>query len=108
MDSSAGSRGTKGRGGKAWRLEAHRFRHRLYDVLVDSPTGDTLGRAASLFIGALIVLNTGAQALALVPELTVDVSHYMTWLKRGAIALFSIEYLLRLWASTSWGDQDRR
>jgi voltage-gated potassium channel len=82
-------------------LQMERMKQRVHQILEAAPPGDVASRAVNLSIMALIILNVAAVILD-----TVEILHsrYDT-LFRGfelfSVAVFSVEYFLRIWSSTA-------
>jgi voltage-gated potassium channel len=73
---------------------------RTYEILELSPEGDRVSHFFKIFILTLIVLNV----LALMAE-TVDSIYdrwktFFWWFEVFSVAIFSVEYILRLWSCT--------
>ena len=74
----------------------------IYDTLEGAPSG-RLGQSVNSFITVLIVLNIAALIAETVPELKTDypdVLNALRVLEFASVAIFSVEYILRVWACT--------
>jgi voltage-gated potassium channel len=64
-------------------------------------THPRVGRSVALTIYGLIVVSAVVIALETMPELSDDVRHRLRWIEAGILAVFSIEYGLRLTCSAN-------
>ncbi len=76
-------------------------RRRIHEILEPGAEGDRASRGLDIFIVSLIALNV----IALVAE-TVDVIQdvwpaFFSWFEVVSVAIFSIEYVLRIWSCTA-------
>ena len=81
-------------------IDSQNFKRRVYEILEVAKSNDRLSRSVDVFIVCLIALNV----LALVAE-TVDWIHGLApkafiLLEILSVAIFSVEYVLRVWACT--------
>jgi voltage-gated potassium channel len=74
---------------------------RVYQILTDPPEGDRVGGAFSTFIFVLIAVNVLATVLETVRSLGEPYAHVFYAVEVFSVAVFSIEYVLRLWSCTS-------
>jgi voltage-gated potassium channel len=74
---------------------------RVFDVLDVASTGDTFSRAVDLFIVGLILLNVIAVMLETVHSIAVEYYEVLHAFDLFSVAVFTIEYLVRIWACTS-------
>ena len=79
-------------------------RRRTYSVLTVAADGDSLSRAFDRFLLALILLNVGAVVVASVQPLGTRYAHLFRAFEVFSVAVFSVEYALRVWACV----EDRR
>ena len=77
-----------------------RWKNRTHDILERASAGDRVSRAFDLFIMALIVLNVVMVVLETVEGLAAEHSLFFRWFEIGSVAIFTVEYLLRLWCCT--------
>ncbi len=74
------------------------FRKRTYEVLEIASTGDKLSRVVDVGLIALILLSVIAIILESVQSID-DLFHaYFFWFEVTSVAIFTIEYLLRIWS----------
>ena len=78
----------------------HKIQGRVFDVL-EARTGDKAGRFFMAFIVTQIVLNVTAVMLETVAGLSEHYSTLFTNFDIFSVAVFSVEYILRLWSCTS-------
>lgn len=76
------------------------IKQRLYHILETGKTPDLASRLTDWFIGALIVANVAAVSLETVPRFDTAYGSYFHWFELFSVAVFSIEYFLRLWVCT--------
>jgi len=77
-----------------------RMKRRVQEVLEVAPPGDRVGRIVDLSIMALIVLNVVAVILETVDELFAHYDPFFRAFDTFSVAVFSVEYLLRIWSCT--------
>lgn len=80
--------------------ESDRVRARSHEVLEGVAT-DSTARAVDLAILLLILLNVIAVILETVPSLVRGYAEWFHWFEVVSVAIFTAEYLIRLWAATS-------
>ncbi len=74
------------------------FRKRTYEVLEIASAGDKLSRVVDVGLIALILLSVIAIILESVQSIN-DIYHaYFFWFEVISVAIFTIEYLLRIWS----------
>ncbi|MCB1742479.1 MAG: ion transporter [Gammaproteobacteria bacterium] len=71
----------------------HFLRHRLFE------TDDPIGRRFGLCIQCLILLAVVEFSLETLPGLSPASRRWLTYVEAGTIAIFTVEYLLRLYAA---------
>lgn len=71
--------------------------HRILDAEARDSTGE---RAANVFLAGLIILNVGAVMLETVPALSGRFGTVFAGFEGLSVAVFTVEYLLRLWSCT--------
>jgi voltage-gated potassium channel len=77
-----------------------RIRHRTYEILEKASPGDRASRTFDLFIMALIVLNVAMVILETVVWIENRYATMLFWAEVLSVAIFSVEYLLRIWSIT--------
>jgi voltage-gated potassium channel len=77
------------------------MRARLYEVLTNPQPGDRAGRTVYVGLLLLITANVAASVMQTDPELGTRWAEFFLWFERISVALFTIEYLARLWACTT-------
>ena len=70
-----------------------------YDVLEGSP-GSFAGRAVAAFLTSVIVLNVGMLIIGTVEEIYERAPEAFWAFEAASVAIFTVEYLLRLWSCT--------
>ncbi len=75
------------------------FRRRTYHFLNSTETAGAFSRAFNAFIVVLILLNILAMILESVKEIRDWTAGYFTWFEYFSVAIFSLEYSLRIWTS---------
>lgn len=75
------------------------LRRRAYQVLERAQPGDTLSKVVDLAILALIVLNILALMLETIPALAEHWGRFFELFNTVSVIIFTVEYLLRIWAS---------
>ena len=78
-----------------------RARARVYEVLTNPPPGDTMGRVIGFAIMLLIAGNVTASILETDVDLARRAPEFFQWFERISVAVFTVEYLARLWASSA-------
>ena len=78
----------------------NRLKEKVYDVLIDVEVDKRADRLVALFLMLLIITNGLAVMLETVKALEVKYSHYFYLFEFFSVAVFTLEYLLRLWAIT--------
>jgi len=95
------------RGCPGERLRGERLKTRIHEVLEVASASDRISRVFDLFIVSLIVANVLALVLGTVPGIDRSVRVPFRWFEIVSVAIFSIEYALRIW-SFAPGDSKRR
>lgn len=75
------------------------LRRRLYEVLERARDDDPLSAAVDVAIICVIVVNAGAIIVETLPWVTPGVAQALRALEVTSVALFTVEYLLRLWTA---------
>jgi len=73
------------------------LRATTYSLLTQSTRRNRIGRWIDIALMLLITLNVLAVILETVPELYKSNKNYFIWFELFSVAIFSVEYLLRLW-----------
>ncbi|MBT8397645.1 MAG: ion transporter [Gemmatimonadetes bacterium] len=76
-----------------------RVRRRVWEILEIAQTGDGKSRAFDLAIRGLIALNVLSVILETVPEVEATAGSWLRWFDIFSVAVFSVEYVLRVWSS---------
>jgi voltage-gated potassium channel len=76
-----------------------RLRQRLYGILDQGAGLDSLGTAADWALIGLIIVTLTATVLESVPRLAASYSAAFQAIEYGALAVFSLEYVVRLWTA---------
>ena len=77
------------------------LRRRVHQLLEPSAPGDRAGRTADILIISLITLNIAALVLDTVPSVHRRLSAPLAWFEALSVAVFTVEYVLRVWAATA-------
>ena len=72
---------------------------RVHDVLVDTQDEETVDKIVAAGLIALIILNVAAVILETVDEFSLRYGHVFQAFEVFSVAVFSVEYLLRVWAA---------
>lgn len=80
-------------------LRHHKLR--ANEILDKASEGDRASRVIDSFIMALIVLNVGLVILETVRDLAESYATFFAAFELVSVGIFTLEYLLRLWACTS-------
>ncbi|MBI4499439.1 MAG: ion transporter [Chloroflexi bacterium] len=75
-------------------------KRRLFEILEIAPEGDLASRTFDVFIITLVFLNVIAGILETVEQLSVQYGVFFRLFETASIAIFTLEYLLRLWSCT--------
>lgn len=76
------------------------LKHRTYEILENGREKDIIGRIFQIFLITLIILNVLAVVLESVQSLVLQYYGFFLLFEAFSIAVFSVEYILRLWACT--------
>jgi len=76
------------------------LKRKVYDVLIDVEVDKRADRLVALFLMLLIIANGLAVMLETVKELEIKYSRYFYLFELVSVAVFTLEYVLRLWAVT--------
>lgn len=77
------------------------LRDQVYDVLDVSGPSDHVGRMFGRALAALILMNVAAVVFESVPTIGLQYRAFFRAFEGFSVAIFSIEYLLRLWSCTA-------
>lgn len=75
------------------------LKYRVHDVLVDVEDDKPVERALAAGLMVLILLNVVAVVLETVDSIRTDYSAFFDWFEGFSVAVFSVEYVLRLWVA---------
>ncbi len=76
-----------------------KWKTKLYDIL-ETPRGGPAGRIVDTFLVALIASNVVMVCLNTVQRLAFKYGTFFWYFELLSVAIFSIEYMLRMWIST--------
>jgi voltage-gated potassium channel len=76
-----------------------KVRRRVWEILEIAQPGDVQSRAFDLAIRGLIALNVVSVILETVPEVEAAAGGWLRWFDLLSVAVFSVEYVLRIWSS---------
>jgi voltage-gated potassium channel len=85
------------------RSRSRNLRHRLYQVLEQGPVGDGVSTWVDRALVAIIVINLVAVALESMPQYATRYETAFAWIEYVSLAVFTIEYALRLWVAVEHG-----
>ncbi len=77
----------------------HTLRHRIYEIMEAGSESDHASKYFDIFIVTLIVLNIAAFCAETVPELERAYGPWFNAFEIASVAIFTVEYILRLWSS---------
>lgn len=77
------------------------MRRRVYEVLTNPRSDDRVGRIVSIGLLGLIAANVVASVLETDAKLAQDAPGFFKWFELVSVAVFTVEYLLRLWSCTA-------
>ena len=75
------------------------WRRRIYEILEAGHGDDKASKFFDAVLVTLIVLNIAAFIAETVPSIEAAHGHWLAIFERFSVAVFSVEYLLRLWTS---------
>lgn len=75
----------------------NKLKIRIHEIIEKAPEGDKLSRIFDIFIISLIILNVTSVILETVDILYLKYSAFFTNFELFSVAVFSAEYILRLW-----------
>lgn len=76
------------------------MRRRVFEILSSPRPDDTVAKVVNVGLLALIGANVVASILETDAELAGRSAEFFRWFERVSVAVFSLEYVLRLWACT--------
>jgi voltage-gated potassium channel len=79
---------------------AYRVRQRVFEILEKGAPGDRASRAFDVFIITMIATNVLAVILETVPALAIRFGAAFRVFEVASVAIFTVEYVLRLWSCT--------
>lgn len=79
----------------------HHLKKRVFEILEVSRADDRVSRVVDAFLVALILLNVLAGILHSVGWMYQAHAHLFDYFEMGSVAIFTLEYALRLWCATS-------
>jgi voltage-gated potassium channel len=77
------------------------MRRRIYEILTNPRPGDLAGRIVSVALLLLIAANVAANVIETDVDLAARAPRLFLWFERVSVALFTLEYILRLWSCTA-------
>lgn len=84
------------------------FQNRVLEVLEPGRSGDWASKFCDYFIAALVVLNILAVTLESVSDFSVNYARQFYIVESFSVVIFSVEYLMRVWASAAKKDSHGR
>ena len=85
-----------------------KFQNRVLEVLEPWRSGDWASKFYDYFIAALVVLNILAVTLESVSDFSVNYARQFYIVESFSVVIFSVEYLMRVWASAAKKDSHGR
>ena len=79
-------------------------RKRIFDLLEISAPGDRFGRLVDFILIALIIISVAANILASVQDLYTEYRAWFRTLELVTVAVFTVEYVLRIWSCVESDD----
>ena len=76
-----------------------RLKYRVYDILVETDDNEVVDRVVAVILLILIFINTAAVVLESVDEYKEAYGSIFDSIELVSVAVFTIEYLLRLWVA---------
>jgi len=77
------------------------IKKRIYTIFEVAHGDDHLSRYFDIFILSLITLNGLAMVFETVESLSIKYHYVFWWIEAVSVPIFTVEYLLRLWACTA-------
>ena len=75
-------------------------RDRLYEILERAEEGDSASKVVDVFLVSIILLNVGIVVVETVDFIYARYAKWFELFELFSVAIFSVEYLLRLWICT--------
>jgi voltage-gated potassium channel len=75
----------------------------VYRALEPARTGDRLSKSIDIFLASLITISILAVILESIPRIEIRYEAAFYWLEIFTVSVFTVEYLLRVWASAEAG-----
>ena len=76
-----------------------KVKYRVYDILVETDDGELIDKIVAVILMILILINALAVVLESVDDLNQKYGSFFYALEMVSVAIFSVEYLLRLWVA---------
>ena len=76
-----------------------KIKYRVYDILVETDDNEVADKVVAVLLMILIVINVIAVVLETVDEINQDYGAVFNAIEIVSVAVFSLEYLLRLWVA---------
>lgn len=86
----------------------NRIQQRALEVLEPGRLGDLYSKITDYLIAALVILNIMAVTLESVSDFSVTYASQFYFFEVFSVAIFSVEYLLRVWACAARSDPDSK
>jgi voltage-gated potassium channel len=77
------------------------MRRRVYEILTGPRSNDLVGRVISFLLLVLIAANVTASVLETDAEIRALAPGFFRWFEIISVAVFTVEYVLRLWSCTA-------
>jgi len=84
------------------------FQNRVLEILEPGRSGDWASKVCDYFIAALVILNILAVTLESVSDFSVNYARQFYFVESFSVVIFSVEYLMRVWASAAKQDAGGR
>ncbi|MBT4568196.1 ion transporter [Rhodobacteraceae bacterium nBUS_24] len=84
------------------------FQNRVLEILEPGRSGDWASKVCDYFIAALVILNILAVTLESVSDFSVNYARQFYFVESFSVVIFSVEYLMRVWASAAKHDAGGR
>ncbi|WP_424356507.1 ion transporter [Methanocella sp. MCL-LM] len=85
----------------------HKLKHRVYQILEGGDDSGLIGKCVNVFIIVLILTNVAAIILETEAGIYDVYAGYFQAFEVFSVAVFSIEYLLRVWVCTEYAEYSR-
>lgn len=82
-------------------MKLEQIRHRVWELLEVAEKGDRASHAVDVFLLSLIFLNVAAVIVQSVERVEAHFGGYLLGFEIFSVAVFTIEYLARLWSCTA-------